>query len=69
MTDVDPFVLSYHSQNPTKELLDIRSSFPPRAPLTAQLEVAWLEGDDETALRLNDSISRIQEITGRHDII
>jgi len=69
MTDFNQQLFSNGQEDYTKEVLDIRSSFPPRAPLHAQLEAVWLEGDDITAAELSVGIQRIQEITGRHDII
>ena len=68
MSEIDPIFLSIQTDT-TQEILDIRSKFPPRAPLSAQLELAWLNGDDETFAELNIGINRIQEITGRHNII
>ena len=68
MSEIDPTFLSIQTDT-TQEILDIRSKFPPRAPLSAQLELAWLNGDDETFSELNAGINRIQEITGRHNII
>lgn len=71
MTEMDPSVHrnSCKDESPTKEILDIRSSFPPRAPLSAQLEMAWLDGNDDTATQLHTGIARIEEITGRHNTI
>ena len=68
MTEMDPSVhrTSCKDESLTKEILNIRSSFPPRAPLSAQLEMSWLDGDDDTATQLHTGIVRIEEITHRH---
>ncbi len=90
MTDMDPFALSYNTDQvnavsveplaqPPRSLaevkdeldtiLGLRGQFPPRMPLAAQLEVAWLDGDDETARNIYACQQRINEITGRPTII
>ena len=59
MSEKNPIILSSQIDI-TQEILDIRSKFPPRAPLSAQLELAWLNCDDETFAELNAGINRIQ---------
>ena len=59
MNESEPIVPSL------KEVLTARRKFPPRAPLTAQLEVAWLDGDDAAAAEIYESMNIILSSTKR----